>query len=145
MVRSIHYDSGFSVWRGGNYSSRERVLHPPFPRLSGRRGCETVLGLFTYFFRHWWAQPYAEDRERPPLYLHGLKPVLSFTLSGKHMTYTYTHALILFYNKHITVTDIIFCMNSYRKHIHILVLITDLYLFRSHVGVIELILVHRYP
>ena len=52
------------------------------------------------------AQQYAEDCERPPLYLHGLKPVLSLTLSGKHMTYMYIHALILIYSKHITVTDI---------------------------------------
>ena len=39
--------------------------------------------------------------KRHLLYLHGLKPVLSFTLSGKHMTYTYTHALIHIYSKHI--------------------------------------------
>ena len=73
--------------------------------------------------------------------------MLSFTLSGKHMAYTYTHALILFYNKHISVhivADIIIFINSYNKLIHILVLIADLYLFRSLVGVTELILVQRY-
>ena len=70
--------------------------------------------------------------------------MLSFTLSGKHITYTYTHALILFYSKHITVTDIRICMNSYNKLIHILVLIVDLYLFRSTVGVTELIFIQRY-
>ena len=98
------------------------------------------------------AQQYAKDHRRPSLYLHGLKPVLSFTLSGKHMTYTYTHALILIYNKHITVTDIRICMNSYSKLIHILVLIADLYLSRFPEGVTEvpvgttkLMLVQRYP
>ena len=65
------------------------------------------------------------------------------------MTYTYTHALLI-YSKHITEKDIqkqiskLF-MNSYNKLMHILVLIADLYLFRSPVGVIELILVRRYP
>ena len=34
-----------------------------------------------------------------------IKHVLSLTLSGKHITYTYTHTLIGIYNKHITVTD----------------------------------------
>ena len=28
---------------------------PHFPHLGGRRGRETGLGLFTFFFRHWWA------------------------------------------------------------------------------------------
>ena len=97
------------------------------------------------FFTHQLAHQYAEDRGRPPLYLHGLKPVLSFTLSGKHMTYTYIHALILFYSKHITVTNIRICMNSYSKLIHILVLIADLYLSKFPLGVIELILIWRYP
>ena len=70
------------------------------------------------------------------MYLHGLKLVPSFTLSGKHMTYTYTHALILIYSKPKTLTDIqkqiseLF-MNSYNKFIYILVLIADLYLFIS--------------
>ena len=50
------------------------------------------------------AQLYAEDHGRLLLYLHGLKHMLSFTLSGKHMTYTYTHALL--FSKHITVTDV---------------------------------------
>ena len=63
--------------------------------------------------------------------------MLSFTLSGKHIAYTYTHAL---YNKHITVTYIRICMNSYRKRIHILVLIAELNLSRSPVGVIDLYL-----
>ena len=76
--------------------------------------------------------------------------MLSLTLSGKHITYMYTHALILFHSKHITVTDIQeqiseFFMNSYNKLIHLFVLITDLYLFKSPVGVTELILVWRYP
>ena len=44
-----------------------------------------------------------------------IKPVLSFTLSGKHITYTYTHTLIRIYNKHITVTDIRIIMNSYNN------------------------------
>ena len=57
------------------------------------------------------SQQYAKDRGRAPLYLHGLKPMLSFTLSGKHINYAYTHAFILFFSKHIfskhiTVTDI---------------------------------------
>ena len=52
------------------------------------------------------AQQNVEDRGRPPLYLHGLKPVQSFTLSGKHITYMYTRVLIRICNKHITVTDI---------------------------------------
>ena len=91
-----------------------------------------------------------EDHERPPLYLHGLKLVLSLMLSGKHMTYTYTLALILIYSKHIIVTDIQkqileFFMNSYNKLIHILVLTVDLYLFRYPIGVIEVIFVRRYP
>ena len=71
--------------------------------------------------------------------------MLSFTLSGKHMTYMYTHALILFYSKHITIIDIIICMNSYSKLIHILVFIADLYLSGFAIGVTELILIRRYP
>ena len=71
------------------------------------------------------AQQYAEDRRRPPLYLQGLKPVLSFTLSGKHIFYTYIHALIRTYSKHnnnnrYTETDIRIFMNSYTKLIHIM-------------------------
>ena len=58
------------------------------------------------------------------------------------MTYTYTQALVLIYNKHITVTDIHnFFMNSYNKLIHILVLIANLYLLRFPLGSTELILV----
>ena len=94
------------------------------------------------------AQQYAEDRGRPPLYLHGLKPVLSFTLCGKHITYTYTNALMRTYSKRnnrYAEADIRIFMNSYTKLIHILVLIADLYLFRSHVEVIELMLILRYP
>ena len=52
------------------------------------------------------AQQKAEDHGRHPFYLHGLKLVLSLTLSGKHITSTYIHALLLIYSKHITVTDI---------------------------------------
>ena len=96
------------------------------------------------------AQQYAEDRGHPSLSLHGLKPELSFTLSGKHITYTYTHALIHTYSKHNnnnrhTEADIRIFMNSSTNLIHILVLIAYLYLFRSHVGVIELMLILRYP
>ena len=29
--------------------------HAPIPRLGGRRGRETGLGLFSFFFRRWWA------------------------------------------------------------------------------------------
>ena len=96
------------------------------------------------------AQQYAEDRGRPPLYLHGLKPVLSFTLCGKHITYMYTNALMRTYSKHnnnnrYTEADIRIFMNSYTKLIHILVLIAVLYLFKSHIEVIELMLILRYP
>ena len=91
-----------------------------------------------------------EDRGRPPLYLHGLKPELSFTLSGKHLTYMYTHALIHTYSKHnnnhrYTEADIRIFVNSYTNLIHILVFLADLYLFKSQVGVIELMLILRYP
>ena len=86
-----------------------------------------------------------EDHRRLLLYLHGLKPVLSFMLSGKHMTYTCINALIFYYRKHLTKIDVKIFMNLYNKLIHILVLIADLYLFRSSVGVTELILIRRYP
>ena len=33
-----------------------KQCHTPTPALGGRRVCETELGLFTCFFRHWWAQ-----------------------------------------------------------------------------------------
>ena len=62
--------------------------------------------------------------------------MLSFTLSGKHMSYAYKH-----YSKQITVIDIRIFMNSYNKLIHILILITDLCLFRFPVGVTKLILI----
>ena len=96
------------------------------------------------------AQQYVEDHGRPPLYLHGLKPKLSFMLSGKHLTYMYTHALIHTYRKHnsnnrYTEADIRIFMNSYTNLIHILVLLAYLYLFKSHVGVIEHMLILRYP
>ena len=66
--------------------------------------------------------------------------MLSFTLSGKHTTYTYTHALILIHYKQISY----FFMNSYKKFIHKLVLIANLYLFRSPVGYI-LVLIADLP
>ena len=67
--------------------------------------------------------------------------MLSFTLSGKHMTCTCINALIFYYKKHLIITDIRIFMNSYNKLIRILILIVDLYLFKSPVGVTELILV----
>ena len=65
--------------------------------------------------------------------------MLSFTLSGKHMTYAYTHL------KHITITDIRILMHSYNELIQLLMLITDLCLFGSPIEVIELILIQKYP
>ena len=60
------------------------------------------LYIYIYIFRArnllWWtptsvlAQQCAEDHRHPSLYLHELKPVLSFTLSGKHIAYMYTRA-----------------------------------------------------
>ena len=65
--------------------------------------------------------------------------MLSFTLSGKNMTYAYTHL------KHITITDIRIFMHSYNELIQLLMLIIDLCLFRSPIGVTELILIQKYP
>ena len=65
--------------------------------------------------------------------------MLSFTLSGKHMTYTETHAFILNHNNHITITYLIIFRNSYNELIQLLMLITDLCLFGSPIGVTELI------
>ena len=79
------------------------------------------------------AQQYAEAFGRLLLNLHGLKPVLSFTLSGKHMSYAYTHL------KHKTITDIRIFMHSYNELIQLLMLITDFFLFGSPIGVTELI------
>ena len=59
--------------------------------------------------------------------------MLSFTLSGKHMSYANT------YLKHKTITDIRIFMHSYNELIPLLILITDLCLFGSPIGVIELI------
>ena len=67
--------------------------------------------------------------------------MLSFTLSGKHMTYTETHALILNHNKHLTVTDIIIFMHSYNTFTYIIILVTNLCLFRYLVCGTELILI----
>ena len=67
------------------------------------------------------------------MYLHGLKLVLSFTLSGKHMSYAYTH---LTYK---TITDNIIFMHLYYERIQVL-LITGLRLFGPPIGVTELIL-----
>ena len=40
---------------GVGYDDEGRHYHVPNPRLGGRRGHETVLGLFTlFFFRCWW-------------------------------------------------------------------------------------------
>ena len=66
--------------------------------------------------------------------------MLSFTLSGKHITYTEAHALILNHNKHITVTDLRIFMNSYNIFTYIIILVTNLCLFRSLVYGTELIL-----
>ena len=73
------------------------------------------------------------------------KPVLSFTFSGKHITYTKTHALILNHNKHITVTDLIIFMNSYNRFTYIIILVTNLCLYiRSYTyDILILILISR--
>ena len=59
--------------------------------------------------------------------------MLSFTLSGKHMSYPYTHLT------HKTITYNIIFMHLYYELMQIL-LITGLRLFGSPVGVIEPIL-----
>ena len=71
------------------------------------------------------------------LYLHGFKPVLSFTLSGKHMSYVYAHLT------HKTITDNINLMHFYYELIRVVLLITGLRLYRSPVGVTELILMQN--
>ena len=71
--------------------------------------------------------------------------MLSFTLSGKHMTYTEKHALLLIYKEHITVIDIhtatythiriysnVYLFKSLMGHI--LVLVSDVNVFRSPKG-----------
>ena len=63
--------------------------------------------------------------------------MLSFTISGKHMSYTYTHL------KHKTITNIRIFMHSYNELIQLLMLITDLCLFESPIGVTKLI-THTY-
>ena len=68
------------------------------------------------------------------LYLHGLKPVLSFTLSEKHMSYAYTHLM------HKTITNNINCMHLYYELIRVLLLITGLYSYGTPVEVTRLIL-----
>ena len=64
-----------------------------------------------------------------------IKPVLSFTLSGKHMSYAYTHLT------HKTITGNINFMHLYYELIQVLLLITRLCLFQTPVGVPELILI----
>ena len=59
--------------------------------------------------------------------------MLSFTLSGKHMSYAYT------YLKNKTITDIRIYMHSYNELIPLLMLITYLCLFGSPIEVTELI------
>ena len=82
--------------------------------------------------------------------------MLSFTLSGKHMSYAYTHL------KHKTITNIRIFMHSYIELIQLLKLITniclkvpvgttDLYVYGVLTGTTEFILIqslyggtHRY-
>ena len=59
--------------------------------------------------------------------------MLSFTLSGKHMSYAYTHL------KHKTITDIKIFMLSYNELIQLLKLITNICLFGSPIEVTKLI------
>ena len=82
-------------------------------------------------------QLYAEVFRCLLLYLHGLKPVLSFTLNGKHMSYAYTHLT------HKTIIDNINFMHLYYELIRVLKLITVLCLFRSPIGVTELIVIQN--
>ena len=63
--------------------------------------------------------------------------MLSFTLSGKHMSYAYTHLT------HKIITDNIIFMHLYYELIQVLLLITGLRLFGSSVGVTELILMQN--
>ena len=66
--------------------------------------------------------------------------MLSFTLSGKHKTYTETYALILNHNNHITITDLRIFRNSYNRFTYIIILVTNLCLFRFLVYGTEFIL-----
>ena len=75
------------------------------------------------------------------LYLHGLKPVLSFTLSGKRILYRITYAFILNHKYYKTITDIGIFRNSYNNFAYILIPITNLYLFTSLVCRTELLLI----
>ena len=59
--------------------------------------------------------------------------MLNFTLSGKHMSYAYTHL------KHKTITDIKIFMLSYNELIQLLKLITNICLFGSPIEVTKLI------
>ena len=59
--------------------------------------------------------------------------MLSFTLSGKHMSYACTHL------KNNTITDIRIFMHAYNELIQLLMIITDLCLFESPIGVTKLI------
>ena len=56
--------------------------------------------------------------------------MLSFTLSGKHMTYTETHALILNHNKHKQEQISKSSGNSYNTFTYIFILVTNLCFFR---------------
>ena len=60
--------------------------------------------------------------------------MLSFTLSGKQMTYTETHALLLIYKEHITVIYIKIFHQVIQQLIHIFVLIVNVLLFKSLTG-----------
>ena len=59
--------------------------------------------------------------------------MLSFTLSGKHMSYAYTHL------KHKTITYIKIFMHSYNELIQLIKLITNICLFGSPIVVTKLI------
>ena len=63
--------------------------------------------------------------------------MLSFTLSGKHMSYAYTHLT------HKTMTDNINLMHLYYELIRVRLLIIGLRLFGSPVGVTDLILMQN--
>ena len=63
--------------------------------------------------------------------------MLSFKLSGKHMSYAYTHLT------HKTITYNINSMHLYYELIRVLLLITGLRLFEYPVGVTDLILMQN--
>ena len=67
--------------------------------------------------------------------------MLSFTLSGKHMTYTETHALILNHNKHNQEHISKSSGNSYNTFTYIIILVTNLCFFRYLVYGTEVILI----